>query len=63
MVFAMMGYLNCLHVIVNPDGLPLGIELGAMDPRMEEQLAAQAEPGEILQPLWKGFRPPGDSQS
>ena len=62
MVTFMMGYLNCLHAVVNPDGLPPGIELGALDRRTEEQLSAQAEPGQILQPIWKGFGPPADSQ-
>ena len=62
MVTFMMGYLNCLHAVVNPDGLPPGIELGALDRRTEEQLSAQAEPGQILQPIWRGFGPPADSQ-
>ena len=62
MVMFMMGYLNCLHAVVNPDGLPPGLELSAVDPSMKEQLSAQAEPGYILQPIWKGFGPPADSQ-
>ena len=62
MVMFMMGYLNCLHAVVNPDGLPPGLELSAVDPSIKEQLSAQAEPGYILQPIWKGFGPPADSQ-
>ena len=62
MVIFMMGYLNCLRAVVNPDGLPPGLELGALDPSMQEQLSAQAEPGHILQPIWKGFDPPADLQ-
>ena len=53
---------HCLHAVVNPDGLPPGLQLSAVDPSMKEQLSAQAEPGYILQPIWKGFGPPADSQ-
>ena len=31
MVFPLMGYLNSLQVIVNPDGLEPGIELSSLD--------------------------------
>ena len=58
MVFFMMGHLNCLHAVVNPDGLEPGIELSAIDAAAREQMAAQAEPGQIVEPIWKGFGPP-----
>ena len=51
MVFPMMGYLNSLHVIVNPKGLTPGIELTALDPKVMDQASKQLEPGTSLLPI------------
>ena len=63
MVVFMMGYLNSLHAVVNPDGLDPDIELSAIDAATEEQLAAQAEPGYVVESIWKGFGPPAEPGS
>ena len=63
MVFPMLGYLNSLHVVVNPDGLSPGLDIGALDPKMEEQVSEQLEPGMSLLPIWRSFNPPADQQS
>ena len=63
MVFPMMGYLNPLHVIVNPDGLSPAIEMGELDPKVLEQASESSKPGMSLLPIWRGFKPPSDQQS
>ena len=63
MVFPMMGYLNSLHVIVNPDGLSPALELAALDPKVKEQASELLEPGMSLLPIWRRFNPPADQQS
>ena len=62
MVFPMMGCLNSLHVVVNPDGLSPGLDIGPLDPKMEEQVSEQLEPGMSILPIWRSFIPPGDQQ-
>ena len=63
MVFQMMGCLNSLHVIVNPDGLSPGFETVALDPKVLEQASESLEPGMSLLPIWRVFKPPADQQS
>ena len=63
MVFPMMGYLNSLHVIVNPDGLSPALEITALDPNMERQISELSEPDMSLLPIWRGFNPPADQES
>ncbi len=59
MVFPMMGYLNSLHVIVNPNSLSPAIEIAELDPKIAEQVAIDASgSGMSVMPVWRGFRPP-----
>ena len=63
MVFPMMGYLNSLHVIVNPDGLSPGFEIVALDPSVKKQISEQLEPDMSILPIWHGFDPSAGQQS
>ena len=57
-VFPLMGYLNSLHVIVNPDGLDPGLEMTDLDPTISEQISKDAaESGKAVMPIWKRFNP------
>jgi len=60
MVFWMMGYLNSLHVLVNPEGLSPAFEITALDPAIQEQISRESEPGTSSFPIWRGFQPPTD---
>ena len=62
MVFPMMGYLNSLHVIVNPSRLPPAFEITAQDPKIAEQVSELSGPGMTVLPIWRGFNPPGEQQ-
>ena len=57
MVFPMMGYLNSMHVIVNPDGLSPGLAKTPLDPKMKEEVAKSVEPGMSVLPIWRSFAP------
>ena len=62
MVFPMMGYLNSLHVIVNPDGLSPALQITALDPKLKKQISEQLEPGMSPLPVWRRFNPPAGQQ-
>lgn len=57
MLICMVGYLNTLHAVVNPEGLDPSMELTAVDAVLQEQLAQQAAPGYAVESLWKSFAP------
>ena len=57
MVFQMMGYLNSLHITVNPKSLDPGIELSGLDPTTAQQIA-DLEPNATFTPVWRTFAPP-----
>ena len=60
MVFPLMGYLNSLQVIVNPDGLEPGIELSSLDSTIAQQASKKlSSPGVAWNPIWRGFNPAG----
>ena len=62
LVFPMMGYLNSLHVIVNPNCLSPAIEIGELHPKIGEQISIDASgSGMSVLPVWRGFRPPVQS--
>ena len=62
MVFPMMGYLNSLHVIVNPNGLSPAFEITALDPKIAEQASELSGPGMTVLPIWRGFNPAGEQR-
>ena len=58
MVFPLMGYLNSLHVVVNPKGLDPAMEIANMAPKMAEQISMDyMETGIVVAPIWRRFRP------
>ena len=59
MVFPMMGYLNSLHVTVNPNRLSPALEITDLDPKIAEQISKDtSESGMTEMPLWRRFSPP-----
>lgn len=60
MIFPMMGYLNSLHVVVNPQGASPALEITDMDSATAEQFARKRSEGGFTEvPLWRGkFNPP-----
>ena len=63
MVFPMMGYLNSLHVIVNPEGLSPALKITALDPKAKKQISESLEPDMSLLPIWRSFNPLADQES
>ena len=58
MVFPLVGYLNSLHVIVNPNQLSPGLTVTEMGPAMAAQMSKDlAESGAVEVPIWRGFKP------
>ena len=59
MLFPLMGYLNSLHVIVNPDDLSPGLQITDSDPTLVEQASKDpSEPETTMMPIWRRFNPP-----
>ena len=58
MVLPMMGYLNHLRAIVNPNGLSPAMEIVPLNAELAERVSRQTEPGVALLPIWHGFKLP-----
>ena len=64
MVFPLVGYLNTLHAVVNPNELSPGLKVTELDPAMAEQISNDlAKEGMTGIPIWRGFKPPGIQKS
>ena len=58
MVFPLVGYLNSLHVIVNPGQLSPGLEVVKLEPAMAEQISRDlSNDGMTGVPIWRRFEP------
>ena len=64
MVLPLVGYLNTLHVLVNPNELSPGLEVTELDPAIAEQISNDlAKGGMTGVPIWRGYNPPGDQKA
>ena len=64
MVFPLMGYLNSLHVIVNPESLDPAMEITDLDPKLAQQISLEhTDSGMTVVPVWRRFRPAGNPRS
>ena len=64
MVFPLVGYLNSLHVIVNPAQLSPALEVTDIDPALAEQMSKGLEAsGLVGVPIWRRFQPSEDQTS
>ena len=58
MVFPLVGYLNSLHVVVNPSRLSPGLGVTETPPEMLAKIAKDlAESGMVGVPIWRRFAP------
>ena len=63
-VFPLMGYLNSLHVIVNPNGLDPALMVTDLDSKIAEQISNDASESSVTTvPIWRRFKPPDHRQA
>ena len=62
-IFPLMGFLNSLHVIVNPQRLDPALSIGSFSDQVDKQIEEQyRRPGWESMPLWRSFKlPPQDN--